>query len=130
MSKDESEKGLQRLKRTLERWRADGRPGKKIPDQLWSEAIVLAKNFGVGTVARTAKLDHGKLKKLLEEGQGEAMMVPMEQPPTFVEFLAAPLPRAISCVIEVESARGRMRADVSGLDAVGLSTLCREFGNL
>jgi len=43
--------------------------------------------------------------------------------------LASPLPQVISCVIEVNSARGHLRADVNGLDASGLSTLCREFAN-
>lgn len=121
-----------RLKRALEKWRADGRPGRKTPEHLWDEAIALAAGgLGVSQVARIAKLDHGKLKRLVEEARSEGALVPMESsPPTFVEFLATPMSQTISCVLEINSARGHLRADVSGLDASGLSALCREFGNL
>lgn len=123
---------LVELEQALSKWRASGRPGRKIPRPIWDLAIDLAKRYGVGPVARAANLDYARLKAHLEEPQGESALVLAEpSPPTFVEFVAAPLHQAVSCVIEVNSIRGgHMRAEISGLDASGISILCREFGNL
>ncbi len=124
---------LVELEQALSKWRASGRPGRKIPRPIWDVAIDLAKQYGVGPVARAVNLDHARLKGLLEAAQNEseALVRAEASPPTFVEFMAAPLHQAVSCVIEVNSIRGgHMRAEISGLDASSISILCREFGNL
>ncbi len=123
------EKRLEKLRRALEKWRAAGRPGRKIPRPIWSQAVELAAEYGVSDVSKAGGLDYTKLKN----GVAAHGLVPADptEAPTFVEFVTAALPQALSCVVEIRSVHGgQMRAEVSGLDAAGFSALCREFGNL
>jgi hypothetical protein len=53
------------LYRRLNAWREAGRPGNKIPDELWSAAVENARAAGVRPTAMALGLDAGKLRKLL-----------------------------------------------------------------
>lgn len=122
---------LARLQETLEEWRALGRPGHRIPERVWDEAIHLAERYSVGRVAKAAGLDHTKLKRLVDATREKSMpAVAREAGPTFVELLAASPGSRLSCRVEVTAATGgQMRAEISGLDGPGLGAMFREFTN-
>ncbi|MDX2051801.1 MAG: hypothetical protein SFV15_05370, partial [Polyangiaceae bacterium] len=47
----------------VDRWRQERRGGdRKVPDFLWREASRLAMAHGIGTVARAAGLNHGRIR--------------------------------------------------------------------
>lgn len=59
------------LQRRIENWRRSRRNGEPMPDDLWRAASALARKHGVSTIARGLPVDHGALKKRVDEdGKG------------------------------------------------------------
>ena len=54
---------LDDLLRRLTCWRSSNKPPTPIPEQLWSEAVVLAQEYGVSQVARMLKVGHQTLQR-------------------------------------------------------------------
>ena len=69
----------------IERWRRSRRKLGPMPAELWHAAISLAKEHGVGPVARGLRVDHGGLKRRMDErGAAGATGAESEWPATFV----------------------------------------------
>jgi hypothetical protein len=125
---------LDELRQSLDHWRREGRTPRRIPDEIWDQAVAAAAVHGVGPVAKDLHLDHAKLKSLLASKSPQGLVAARTQEPpipaTFFELVAPPqLSSSLGqCVLSVESGRGgRMRVEVSGLDVPGLALLVREF---
>ena len=112
--------GLEKTRRRIARWRARcPYRGAAMPAALWAAAVVLARQHGLYTTARTLHVDYGSLKK--RRDAAGAWRVPS---PAFVELPAARPTGLGSCVIDVEAPRGRrMRIEVSGVTVADLVTL-------
>jgi len=54
---------LEELRRQLDAWRGEGRPGRRIPEALWNSAAALAREMGVNPVVRALHLDYVRLKR-------------------------------------------------------------------
>ncbi len=124
---------LRKIKRSIDDWRRTDATPRRIPEEIWEQAVAAAGKYGVGPVAKNLGLDHAKLKsKVPAENRQVLTVVPSQEPvpAAFLEFLSPPAPaRCLErCVLEVESSRGaRVRVEVCGLELPGLVTLLREF---
>ncbi|MCE7875653.1 hypothetical protein DYH09_35530, partial [bacterium CPR1] len=101
-----------------------------IPGEIWAKAVQLARQHGVGYVARALRLDHGALKRRVNAPESTpSCQPPTVAPATFIELLAPPSPGVIDrCVMEVRSSRGdRLRMKLHGIPASALATLTREM---
>jgi hypothetical protein len=117
-----------------------------MPSELWSDAIKLGKQIGVGRVASVLKINHGKLKELVGQqmSAGELACLPRQRKTTrspqvavakstFVEIAAATVTKSfntpLSCLLEVESpnGRGRLRARIDNATTHDVATILREF---
>jgi hypothetical protein len=107
----------------FEAWRKRGRPGRRIPDELWSLAVGLARKHGINPIARMLGLDYYALKKKLNSSHEE------EQSRKFIElFPAGTSSSRIVCTIELEDGRGaKMRICVDGPTLPDLVALTRVF---
>jgi hypothetical protein len=142
MISQQTELQLSELLDAIESWRRRAqKPTTGMPLDLWAEAVRLAKQNGLGPVARVLKLNHGKLKKLVTQQiqpgkltsvarQRQRKATPTET--TFVEIPTATVSKSFgssfSCLLEVESSgRGRLRARIDSATPFDVATILREF---
>jgi hypothetical protein len=115
---------LGEAKARFEEWR-NNRSGKaRIPAELWSAAVEVARKEGINRTARELHVAWDDLKRRMAP-MGEVPQQPGS--PAFVELV---VPRAESvpeCMIELEGRRGKLRIQLKGASASGLATLSREL---
>ncbi len=68
------------LRERVAAWREDKR-GRRMPEELWAEAIALAGKYGVHPVSKNVEVSYPRLKKLVETGK----QMPPTVSPKFVE---------------------------------------------
>jgi hypothetical protein len=112
---------LDEVRTRFENWRQNRRGKQRIPEELWSTAIELARRNGVNPTATALHLDGGKLKRRMVAANsvGKAM------PPTFVELMA---PRTVDqpeCTIELEGRKGKLRIHWKGATSADVAALSR-----
>jgi hypothetical protein len=113
------ERGLSRF----QAWRAQRKPGGRIPQPLWEMATRLVKAHGVSRTAAVLRLDYYRLKKLAEAATSE----PRASGPAFVE-LTSPVMVGKQCRFEFENGSGAtMRVQLVGYDAADIEALARGF---
>jgi hypothetical protein len=100
----EEASSIDRVRARFEQWRKARSRKTRIPDELWSMAINVARRQGVNRTAQQLHLDAGKLKRLLVAADGGQRK--RRHQPEFVELIAAAPPANPGCVIEFESAGG------------------------
>ena len=116
--------GMQRVYRRFERWRKSHRGRLPIPAPLWAAAAEVAREYGLFRTAKTLRLEHNKLKRMMASANPAVRRAPAP-PAGFLELVA---PRAASpteCVIELEGSRGKMRIEWKGTAAPDLAGLSR-----
>ena len=114
---------LVELSHRLEQWRSEHSKRSRLPESIWSAAVEIAKRYGLHRTTKALRLDYAGLKKRMPAVEQAA-----GSPPGFLELL---VPTAVStpeCVVEWESARGRMRVAMKGvtLDWASLLRAWRE----
>jgi hypothetical protein len=112
---------LDEARTRFENWRQSRRGKQRIPDELWSVAIEVARREGVNPTAVALRLDGGKLKRRMAAADplpGKAM------PPTFVE-LVAPSVGLRECTIELEGRNTKLRIHWKGATAADVAALSR-----
>ena len=101
---------LAAARQRLERWRAGGRPRRRLPESMWTMAAELVAAHGVYRVARTLALDYNKLKKAAEVRGGRARQA---KKATFVQVAAAapaPAGPGDGYAVELRDGNGRHMA--------------------
>src|SRR5580704_12730843 len=76
---------INEVRTRFENWRQNRHGKARIPDELWSAAIEMARRDGVNPTAAALHLDGGKLKRLMvaaDHATGKA------SPPKFLELVA------------------------------------------
>ena len=113
------------VKGQLSLWRESNKTPKRIPREIWTQAIELATIHGVGRISQALCLDHASLKKKV----GLTQVTKPSAPASFFELIA-PSPSTVGrCSLEVESARGaKLRVELACVSATALATMLREFG--
>jgi hypothetical protein len=112
---------LDEAKARFEEWR-NNRSGKaRIPAELWSAAVEVARKEGINRTARELHVAWDDLKRRMAE-------VP-QQPgsPAFVELVAPRAESVPECMIELEGRRGKLRIQLKGAPVSYLATLSREL---
>jgi hypothetical protein len=112
---------LDEVRTRFENWRQNRQGKQRIPDELWSAAIEMARRDGVNPTAAALHLDGGKLKRRMmaaDSVPGKAM------PPTFVELMA-PTVDLRECTIELEGRKGKLSIHWKGATAADVATLSR-----
>src|SRR5580698_9507175 len=115
---------LEEAKGRFEEWR-NNRSGKaRIPAELWSAAVEVARKEGINRTARELHVAWDDLKRRMATA-GEVRRQPGS--PAFVE-LVAPQPESVpECTLELEGRRCKLRIQLRGASASYLATLSREL---
>jgi|ERR1051326_257110 hypothetical protein len=101
---------LNQLSQRLEQWRTERPPHARLPEAIWEAAAEMARRYGLHQTTKLLRLDYTRLKKRMT---GAAPVV--SDRPNFLELLGpAAAVGPAECVVEWESARGRMRVAVKG----------------
>jgi hypothetical protein len=113
-------------RRELDRWRRQQTGRKRLPQELWSKAVALAREHGVNRTARTLGVKYESLQKHLKAapplGSGTARAEFIELPP------GPMMPSSIECTIEWEAGPGGlMRMHVKGASPADLASLACSF---
>ena len=124
---------LEELQRRFDAWRSTGRKGRRIPEELWTSAIGLARDYGIARVARTLGLDYVSVKRRCDSSHPpQAKTSPTEvgihsaspdAGAAFVELAVEPIARLPQCVVEFEGVRGKFTLRVGGYNAVDIVAL-------
>ena len=110
--------------RRFERWRRSSRRGKRIPAELWSVAVELAREHGVSKTSASLRLEYYALKKRLE---AEGAPSVEGRRPTFVEVALGSAP-ATPCVLELVDGRGlKLRVELPDRAAAQLGGVARSL---
>ena len=115
---------LDETKTRFEEWR-NNRSGKaRIPAELWSAAVEVARREGINRTARELHVAWDDLKRRVATTDE----VP-RQPgsPAFVELVAPQTQSVPECTLEVEGRQGKLRIQLKGASASYLATLSREL---
>ena len=115
---------IEEAKARFGEWRQNRRGKARIPAELWSAAVAVARKEGVNRTARELHVAWDDLKRRVE-ATGEARRQPRS--PAFVELVpprAQPLPE---CTIELEGRHGRLRIQLKNASASYLAALSREL---
>jgi len=115
--------GMEKVHHRFERWRGSHRGRLPIPETLWTAAAEAAREHGVFRTAKVLRLEYAKLKQMTRSmGTAQAANT---KPPAFFELVPAETAGLSECVIELESARGKMRVQWKGITAPDLAGLSR-----
>ena len=112
---------LDEVRTRFENWRQNRQGKERIPDELWSAAIEVARRDGVNSTAAALHLDGGKLKRRMMAADSVSTKA---MPPTFVELLASTVDLR-DCMIELEGRKGKLRIHWKGATAADVATLSR-----
>ena len=114
------------MRRRMGRWRErHGGPGRAIPEELWDEAVAVARLEGVHETARALRLDARRLRRRFEATTQRAGAVG-DASTSFVELAASELNASGRSAVEVVNPDGeRMRIEVAG--GVDAEALVRAF---
>ena len=120
---------LLHLQQRLEQWRSAQPSRSRIPEPFWAEAVEMARGYGLHPTAKALRMDYMRLKRRLSPQTECRPSVPRSAPPAFLELLT-PAPGRTECVVELESASGKMRVAMKDmpLDWGGLLRAWREAG--
>src|SRR5580704_15478314 len=111
---------LEEVKGRFEEWRAVRRGKARIPAELWSAAVEVARNEGINRTARELHVAWDDLKRRMATTD-EAPRQPGS--PAFVELVAPTTPLLAECMIELEGRRGKLRIQVKSASACDVATL-------
>jgi hypothetical protein len=122
---------LEEVDERFKRWRGGRARGARIPEDLWSAAVSLARVQGVNRTARALGLDYYDLKRRLECDRGMGVRTGQAQP-SFVEWLAPAALGGSACRVELENRGGaKMRIELKGGEvAASLERLSRGFWSM
>ena len=122
----------QNLAQVVERfsvWRASRKAGGRIPPELWSVAVDMAKVHGLYRISKELRLDYSGLKRRLEGVGGDVQ--PGRADTQFVELVATQPCSTTAlrdCVIELHNGRGAtMRVELNGAGVASLAGVCSGF---
>lgn len=103
-------------------WRQTRQGKARIPDELWSAAVDVARRDGVNRTAAALHLDGGKLKRMMMTSHARRSKT---LPPAFVELIATNRGSQPEYTIEVERDHGKLRIYCKGASAAELAALTR-----
>jgi hypothetical protein len=110
---------LEQTRSKLATWRQRNKAPKPIPDEIWTAAVELSHQMGLGFVARELKLDYSNLKRKAAEPPPQTMQ--------FFELLAGPVAGLVeSCVLQLQSDRCQATIQLHQISPQALGSILRE----
>ena len=113
---------LEEARGRFEEWRSNRRGKARIPAELWSAAVEVARKEGINRTARELHVAWDDLKRRMTT-TGEVLRQP--NPPAFVELVAPQIQSVPECTLEVEGRQGKLRIQLRGASVSDLATLSR-----
>jgi hypothetical protein len=113
---------LEEARGRFEEWRSNRRGKARIPAELWSAAVEVARKEGINRTARELHVAWDDLKRRVAT-TGEVRRQPGS--PAFVELGALQTQSVPECILEVESRQGKLRIQLKGASVSDLATLSR-----
>jgi len=110
---------LEQAKARFEQWRNIRQGKARIPTELWSAAVEVARKEGINRTARELHVAWDDLKRRMPATG------PVPQQPAFVELVTPQLHSVPECTLEVEGSRGQLRIQLKGASASDLASLSR-----
>ncbi len=108
---------LEEAKVRFEEWRKNRRGKARIPAELWSAAVEVARKEGINRTARELHVAWDDLKRHMPGA--------VPQQPAFVELVTPQVQSVAECTLEVEGRRGKLRIQLKGASASDLASLSR-----
>ena len=115
---------LEEAKMRFEEWRNIRRGKARIPAELWSAAVEVARKEGINRTARELHVAWDDLKRRMPA------IGAVPQQPAFVELVAPRMQSVPECTLEVEGGRGKLRVQLKGASATDLASLSRVLWEL
>ncbi len=115
--------------RHFEQWRSQQKTRGRLPDQLWSLAAELARQYGVSKTARILRLDYYRLK---QRSQRPVFKNHTAETPTvqFMELMSDRVHHPVECTVECEQLhKAKIRIQLKGSDWPDLAALCSTLWN-
>jgi hypothetical protein len=113
---------LEEARGRFEEWRRNRRGKARIPAELWSAAVEVARKEGINRTAKELHVAWDDLKRRVaatgEVGRQQGL-------PAFVELVAPQTQSVPECTLEVEGRQGKLRIHLKGASASDLATLSR-----
>jgi hypothetical protein len=120
---------LSTARRQFDHWRSQ-QPNKRsrLPQELWQQAVALAKEHGLNKTARALNVKYYSLKKHLDEMTTEEV-IPAKAKPDFIELLPGVMtPGSTECIIEWSDGVGStLRMHIKGTNLSELASLAGVF---
>jgi hypothetical protein len=113
---------LEEARGRFEEWRSNRRGKGRIPAELWSAAVEVARKEGINRTARELHVAWDDLKRRVAT-TGEVRRQPGS--PAFLELVAPQTQPVPECTLEVEGSQGKLRIQLKGASASDLATLSR-----
>ena len=113
---------LEDTRKRFEEWRSNRRGKARIPAELWSAAVEVARKEGINRTARELHVAWDDLKRRMET-PGEVRRQPGLS--AFVELVAPRTQSVPECTLEVEGRQGKLRIQLKGASVSDLATLSR-----
>ena len=89
------------VRQRFEDWRQTRRRRSPIPEDLWGEAVALARAYGMNRTAQALRLNYASLKQRLEAAVPTGSAVPPAKP-AFVELVPTISVGLAECTVELE----------------------------
>ena len=115
---------LEEAKARFQEWRNIRRGKARIPAELWSAAVEVARKEGINRTARELHVAWDDLKRRMPATGA------VSQPPAFVELVTPRMQSVPECTLEVEGSRGKLRIQLKGASASDLASLSRVLWEL
>ena len=81
---------LEEVKAKLETWRRTREQRSAIPEQLWTEAVEVARDIGINRVSVSLGISYYGLKKRIEQGGSLTVSTAEDKAAKFIEMTLAP----------------------------------------
>ena len=117
---------IEEAKARFGEWRQNRRGKARIPADLWSAAVAVARKEGLNRTARELHVAWDDLKRRMEAEAASAAS-PKPALPAFVELVTPRAPSLPECMIELEGRRAKLRIQLKNVPASYLATLSREL---
>jgi hypothetical protein len=113
---------LEEAKGRFEEWRSNRKGKARIPAELWSAAVEVARKEGINRTAMELHVAWDDLKRRVTATE-EVRRQPGSA--AFVELIAPQTQSVPECTVEVEGRRGKLRIQLKGALASDLAVLSR-----
>lgn len=107
-------------------WRKARKPRERIPEDLWSAAVMLCDSYSVHKISRTLRLNHSSLRDRVFAHK--TRQPPVADPPQNFITIDMVQPPTAECLVELEHRNGnRMRMHFKGQSDLDLQALAESF---